>query len=151
WHLENPNAGTLTGAVLQTPMFAMSGAVVSKLTASYMSNTGVAQVTIVAYRKTGPQQDFFFNLPYLDNAGDQNKPLDFSTAVPGLDVFCDVDTTGSMGGEINNTQQAINTVITPGIRMAVMDSQFGAGSMQDFPLGSYGSQDCDEPFRLLQP
>jgi hypothetical protein len=151
WSVDNPAVGSISNSVLQTPMFATATAVVSKITASYMSFDGVAQVTVVAYRRSGPQQDFFFILPYQDPAGAQMKPLDFSTAVPGLDVFFNVDTTGSMGGEISAIESAINTTITPGIRAVVMDSDFGVGSMQDFPLDGYGEDGCDEPFRLLQP
>jgi hypothetical protein len=151
WNVENPAVGSLINSVLHTPAFATSSAVVSKIDASYMNFNAVAQVTVVAYRLTGPQKDFFFVLPYQDPAGNQTKPLDFSTAVPGLDVFFNMDTTGSMGGEISALESAINTVVTPGIRTQVMDSQFGVGSMQDFPLDGHGSPDCDQPFRLLQP
>jgi len=151
WNVENSAVGSLVNSVLHTPAFATSSAVVSKIDASYMNFAGIAQVTVVAYRRSGPQQDFFFVLPYQDPGGNQTKPLDFSTAVPGLDVFFNMDTTGSMGGEISALESAINTVVTPGIRMQVTDSQFGVGSMQDFPLDGHGTAGCDEPFRLLQP
>ena len=58
WTVANPAVGSITNSVLQTPMFATSDAVSSKLTASYMGVDGLAQVTLVAYRKTGAQQDF---------------------------------------------------------------------------------------------
>src|SRR5664279_1815452 len=151
WTVDNPAVGTIAGAVLHTPMFAMSTAVVSKVSASFTGFSGIAQVTVVAYRRSGPQQDFFFVLPYQDPFGDQTKPLDCSTAVPGLDVFFTMDTTGSMGGEISNLETSLNTVVTPGIRAQVADSQFGVGSLQDFPLDGHGSSGCDQPFRLLQP
>jgi hypothetical protein len=151
WTVDNPAVGAITGAVLHTPMFAMSTAVVSKVTATFTTFSGIAQVTVVAYRRSGPQQDFFFVLPYQDPSGDQTKPLDFSTAVPGLDVFFTMDTTGSMGGEISNLETSLNTVVTPGIRTQVADSQFGVGSLQDFPLDGHGEPGCDQPFRLLQP
>jgi len=151
WTVENPAVGTIASSVLHTPTFAMSTAVVSKIGATYSGFSGLAQVTVVAYRRSGPQQDFFFVLPYQDPSGDQTKPLDFSTAVPGLDVFFTMDTTGSMGGEISNLETAINTVVTPGIRTQVADSQFGVGSLQDFPNDGHGSPGCDQPFRLLQP
>jgi len=156
WDVENPAVGSLVNSVLHTPAFPTSTAVVSRINASYMSLHGVAQVTVVAYRRSGSQQDFFFVLPYQDPGGNQTKPLDFTTAIPGLDVFFNMDTTGSMGGEINALETAINTVITPGIHTLVSDSQFGVGSMQDFPLDNHGSPNCgtppsDQPFQLLQP
>jgi hypothetical protein len=157
WTIANPAVGSITNSVLQTPSFAASNAIASKLTASYMGIDGLAQVTVVAYRKTGTTQDFFFTLPYQDPAGLQDKPLDFATAIPSLDVFFLMDTTGSMNGEIQNLQSALNTVVTPGIKSAVADSQFGVGSLQDFPILPYGvASGCpggqgDQPFRLFQP
>lgn len=151
WNIENPAIGSLVNSVLHTPAFPTATAVVSKVTASYKDLNGLAQVTVVAYRRSGASQDFFFVLPYNDPGGNQTKPLDFSTAVPGLDVFFNMDTTGSMFGEISALETAINTVITPGIQMQVPDSQFGVGTLQDWPFDNHGSEGCDQPFRLLQP
>ena len=90
----------MAGATLQIPGFARSTAEVSLLGATYDGFTGNAQITVVAYRKTGAQQDFFFVLPYQDPTGQMSKPLDFATTIPALDVFFLMDTTGSMTGEI---------------------------------------------------
>jgi hypothetical protein len=156
WELMNPAAGTMVGATLFTPAFVSSAAVTSKLTATLDDLTGLAQVTIVAYRQSGPQQDFFFILPYQDPHGETTKPLEFSTEIPALDAFFLMDTTGSMGGEISNLQSGISSVVIPGIQASVPDSEFGVGAMEDFPLDPYGSSVCsstgaDQPFKLLQP
>ncbi|HEV7556914.1 MAG TPA: hypothetical protein VGO00_15715, partial [Kofleriaceae bacterium] len=151
WTVANPAVGSITNSVLQTPSFAASNAIASKLTASYMGIDGLAQVTVVAYRKTGTNQDFFFTLPYQDSAGPQDKPLDFATAIPSLDVFFLMDTTGSMGPEIKNLQAALNATVIPGIAAAVANSAFGVGALEDFPLGGYGTPGTDQPFILKQP
>ncbi len=161
WTVMNPNVGVMSGATLQIPAFTASTAQVSLLTASYGGVTGQAQITVVAYRKTGTQQDFFFILPYQDPNGPANKPLDFATTIPALDVFFLMDTTGSMYGEISNLQSALTGTVIPGIQSAVANSAFGVGALEDFPVDGYGSlhgSDCgrggdstpDQPFKLRQ-
>jgi len=161
WTVANPAVGAMSGSALQIPAFTTAGAEVSLITASYDGVDGHAQITVVAYRRTGPQQDFFFVLPYQDPAGTMSKPLDFSTDIPSLDVFFLMDTTGSMYGEITNLQSGLTGTIIPGIQAAVADSQFGVGAFEDFPISPYGSlhgSDCgrggesaaDQPFKLFQ-
>jgi hypothetical protein len=147
--------------VLAIPPFTAATAVTSTITATLNTTDGKGQITVVAYRKSGPQQDFFFVLPYQDPNGAANKPLEFSTAIPALDVFFLMDTTGSMAGEIANLQSALTGTIVPGIQNAVANSQFGVGALEDFPIAPYGSvsppTDCgrglnvpDQPLVLKQ-
>ena len=161
WTVMNPNVGAMAGATLNIPAFTASAAEVSLLTASLDGVTGQAQITIVAYRKTGPAQDFFFVLPYQDANGPMAKPLDFATNIPALDVFFLMDTTGSMYGEISNLQSALTGTVIPGIQSAVANSAFGVGALEDFPVDGYGSLQgsvCgrggdstpDQPFKLRQ-
>ncbi|MCX5742069.1 MAG: hypothetical protein NT062_06200 [Proteobacteria bacterium] len=160
WASTNPLAGTLTGPLLDIPGFAAATAQTTKINATFDGFIGEAQFTVVAYRKTGAQQDFFFILPYVDPAGDQKKPLEFATAIPALDVFFLMDTTGSMGGEIGNLKNALTGTVIPGIQAAVPNTQFGVGAFMDFPLDPYGnnpSSACsgarnspDQPFELEQ-
>lgn len=159
WQVMNPAVGSMNGATLDIPAFAQAGAQTSLLTASYNGINGLAQVTVVAYRQTGASQDFFFILPYTDPNGPVDKPLEFSTNVPSLDVFFDMDTTGSMSGEIKNLQSALNTTVVPQVKAAVADSQFGVGAMEDFPVGTFGwtagacpggDGTADQPFKLRQ-
>ena len=161
WMSSNPAVGTMTGATLSIPAFSASDAEVSRITATFQGVSGVAQITVVAYRKSGPTQDFFFILPYQDATGHKDKPLDFSTAIPALDVFFDMDTTGSMYGEISNLQSALTGTVVPGIQAAVANSQFGVGAQEDFPISPYGDtlgSDCgrngdnapDQPLKVRQ-
>lgn len=161
WAVVNPAVGAFNGATLEIPGFPAAGAEVSLVTASFGGITGQAQITVVAYRQTGTQTDFFFILPYEDPAGNVDKPLDFSTDVPALDAFFLMDTTGSMYGEITNLQNALTGTVIPGIQAAIPNAQFGAGAYEDFPLDPYGNlagADCgrgglptpDQPFHLFQ-
>ncbi|HET9991323.1 MAG TPA: hypothetical protein VFQ65_22485, partial [Kofleriaceae bacterium] len=103
WTVMNPAVGTFTSATLGIPGFTTATAVTSKLTASLGPIEALAQITVVAHRP----QDFFFILPYNDTNGAQNKPLNFATAIPALDVFFLMDVTGSMTGEISNLQNTL--------------------------------------------
>ncbi|HUJ62995.1 MAG TPA: hypothetical protein VLX92_31050 [Kofleriaceae bacterium] len=156
WNVMNPAVGTMTGSTLSIPAFTTANAVVSLITADYGGLTGQAQITVVAYRQSGTQQDFFFILPYNDAMGPVNKPLDFQTAVQALDVFFLMDTTGSMAGEIKNLQNALTGTVIPGIQAAVANTQFGVGALEDFPINPYGNVNCagdgtdDQPFKLRQ-
>nr|HEX4316127.1 hypothetical protein [Kofleriaceae bacterium] len=162
WTVANPAVGAMTGDTLAIPGFGSADAETSTITATLPASgsdammTGQGQLTVVAYRQSGAQQDFFFILPYEDGSGAQDKPLDFSTAIPALDVFFDMDTTGSMAGEIKNLQTSLNGTVIPGIQAAVSNAQFGVGAMEDFPISPYGDTNCptngvnDQPFKLMQ-
>lgn len=156
WTSTNASLGTMSGPTLSILPFSTATAVTSKIKADLNGITGVGQITVAAYRKTGAQQDFFFILPYTDPAGNAVKPLAFSTKIPSLDVFFVVDTTGSMGPEIANLQSSLNSTVIPGIQAAANDTQFGVGALEDFPVSPYGNSNCpsngvnDQPFKLLQ-
>jgi len=90
--------------------------------------------------------DFYFELPYRKPAKDDD--LIFKPAVSKLDVIFNMDTTGSMGGEVNNLKGRIRDYIYPQIRMRVGDSGFGVTYFEDFPVNGYGAAG-DLPYRLL--
>jgi hypothetical protein len=155
----NPAVGTLNGATLEIPAFPAVSVETSRIRATYEGFTSEAQITVVAYRKSGEAQDFFFVLPFEDAAGQQTKPLDFGTAVPALDLMMLMDTTGSMGPMIVNLQNALSNTIVPGIQGQVANSQFGVAAFDDFPIDPYGHQAggalgaCerhDQPLTLLR-
>lgn len=161
WNVADPSVGIFSGASLDLFPLDTVSAKTTRITAELEGVTGEAQLTVVAYRMTGEKTDFFFVLPHMDPAGDQEKPLDFKTDVQSLDVFFAMDTTGSMQGEIDNLQSAlINQVINP-ITQQIPDTQFGAGAYEDFPVDPYGAlhgSDCgkgggpapDQPLKLFQ-
>lgn len=146
WEVSNPALGSMNGATLEVPAFEQSVFASTILTATVDGQTGQAQVTVAAYRL---DQDFFFVLPFEDGAGEQAKPLTFSTGVKSMDVFVNMDTTASMDGAIANLQNAMATTIVPQIQALVPDTQFGAGAFQDFPIAPWGIA-SDQPFELSQ-
>ncbi len=80
------------------------------------------------------------------------RDLDFGTTVRVADVFFVTDTTGSMGGTIDNVTSTVatpDTGIVAQIARTVPDVTVGAGRFDDFPFGSFGSPGSDEPFKLL--
>jgi hypothetical protein len=150
WAVANPAVGTLTAGTLAIPAFPAVTAETSLITATWRAEyEGQAQITVVAYQRTGPQQDFFFVLPYQDPGGPESKPLDFSTAIPSMDVFFLMDSTASMGGVIGNLKSGLTGTVIPQVQAQVPDTQFGAGDFRDFPIDPFGSTG-DQPFVLRQ-
>ncbi|MEM9067469.1 MAG: MXAN_6577-like cysteine-rich protein [Myxococcota bacterium] len=98
--------------------------------------------------------EFFFILPTDDPSGEKAATLTFDTNIRRADVHINVDTTGSMNGEINNLQASLRSQVIPGIRDFIPDSAFGASEYEDFPIGPFGNPFCsgtsDRPFGLLQ-
>lgn len=157
WSHSNPALGLMNGQTLNIPGFADTFVASTVVTAEADGLSGDAQFTVAAYRQTGDQTDFFFVLPFNDAAGSQDKPLTFSTNVKTMDVFVNMDTTGSMTGPINNLQASLGNTVIPGIQATVPNTQFGVGAFEDFPISPFGSNPCnatgqpDQPFELLQP
>ncbi len=148
WTVTNESVGTMSGTTLEIPGFADPFFESTIITAVVGDEVGKAQVTVAAYDLLN---DFFFILPFEDGDGPQDKPLTFSTDVKAMDVFINMDVTGSMADEINNLRAALSGEIIPAIQAQVPDTEFGAGSFADFPLAPYGDPLTDQPFRLLQP
>ena len=101
--------------------------------------------------------EFFFILPLDDPSGEKAGTLTFDTNIRRADIHINVDTTGSMTGEIDNLQSSIRTEVIPGIRAFIPDSAFGVSAYEDFPLNPFGDAACmgnpsnpDQPFSLFQ-
>lgn len=101
-------------------------------------------------QSTLPAGDFYFELPFEDPAGPKTAVLSFTTDVKAMDVVINVDTTASMGGEIQNLRLSLSQTISD-IRAEVPDTSFGVSRFEDFPLAPYGDEAAgDQPFTLLQ-
>lgn len=76
---------------------------------------------------------FYFELPH----GDPEKTdiLTFSPTVKKADIFFNVDTTGSMGGEIGTLKSSLSNTIIPGVRTRISDSAFGVAWFNDPAYG----------------
>jgi hypothetical protein len=74
-------------------------------------------------------------------------PISVTVQIRTADVYFLMDTTGSMGGEIENLQDDLTRgTFTPGcsggiigaIRCAIPDAWFGVGRFDDYPVSPYG-------------
>ncbi|MCA9535467.1 MAG: VWA domain-containing protein [Myxococcales bacterium] len=102
---------------------------------------------------------FFHVLPPGASAVD---PLTFNVKLTEADVYILMDTTGSMGDEINNLKTSLTTgVFDPAcptltgvigaIRCTIPGTWFGVGRFDDYPVSPYGSSGWgDLPFTNLQ-
>ncbi|MEE9385661.1 MAG: hypothetical protein V3V08_19805 [Nannocystaceae bacterium] len=155
WTTSNASLGAMEDetATFSTPGFAQNTVGSTVLTASLDGAKGEAQLTVAAYKQSGVNPDFFFILPFEGTP--HAKELTFGTDVKSMDVFVNMDTTGSMGPPIANLQAALTTDIIPHAQSKIPDTQFGVGHFEDYPLGSYGAVDAsetgtDQPFFLSQ-
>jgi hypothetical protein len=156
--LDDTSLGSVSGGHFVSAVSATTRVAFTRITATLSRDgttlTGLANLTLVWLRQSGTATDFFFKLPYKD--GPQNQPLRFSTNVQSLDAFFAVDTTASMGPEIQQLTMSLENTIIPGVKAsAAKDAWFGVGAVEDFPYGghgqpnSYPGQPDDQPFILL--
>ena len=82
--------------------------------------------------------DFVFIVPYNGTATPAQDTLVFATDIRKADVFVLMDTTGSMGGEINNLKSDLSSVIIPNIATMITDVWFGVGRFDDYPVSPFG-------------
>gem|GEM_PF-466901 len=152
WSHTNADVGSFVGSNFAINPLSTARAVSTRVTAEYGGKKGAARLTVVSYRKTGLEQDFFFVLPYEDSHGEQQKPLEFGTEPRSMDVFFNMDATGSMGGAIGNLQSGLIGQIVNPIVAEHPGAQFGAGLYRDFPVSPFGvdrGENLDQPFELL--
>ena len=145
--LDNPAVGSLSGNTFTSAVNASTQISFTRVTATYnvdgQTFTGVANLTVVWLRTTGPATDFFFQLPYLGPA--QNQPLQFGTNIQSLDSFFAVDTTSSMTNSIVALRDSLQNTIIPGVKAAAAkDAWFGVGAVEDFPANNNGTPNCPQ-------
>lgn len=90
--------------------------------------------------------EFYFVLPYQDP--EKTDVLTFAPTVQKADIHFNVDTTGSMSGEIDNLKSGLSTIMTE-TKSRVADSAFGVSYFEDFPACEFGNSG-DQPWELLQ-
>lgn len=91
--------------------------------------------------------NFYFELPFL--GPEESDTLQFGTDINRGDVVFNMDTTGSMGGEIDNLRSSLRNTIIPQIASVLPDAAYGISRFDDFPFSSFGGRG-DVPFALLQ-
>jgi len=73
--------------------------------------------------------DFYFELPYGEP--EKTDVLVFMPTVKKADVFFNIDTTGSMDGELYNLKHSLSSTIIPETRAKISNSAFGISQFRD--------------------
>lgn len=76
-----------------------------------------------------PGVDFYFELPYEEP--EKTDTLLFTPSVQKADIFFNIDTTGSMDGELYNLKHTLSSTIIPQTRQRITDSAFGVSQFKD--------------------
>jgi hypothetical protein len=99
-----------------------------------------------------PQADgnFVFVVPYQKPPAPETATLDFATNIQRADVVFSMDTTGSMGGAVENLKAALSAQIVPELSAKIPDLGIAISNYEDVPVGSFGSFG-DLPFELGTP
>jgi hypothetical protein len=99
-----------------------------------------------------PQADgnFVFVVPYEMAPTPERATLDFATTISRADVVFSMDTTGSMGGALENLKAGLSAQIVPDLQIQIPDIAIGITNYEDVPTGSFGSPG-DLPFELGSP
>jgi len=97
--------------------------------------------------------NFFFIVDYQEDPVPPEDDIVFTTTIRMADIFILMDTTGSMGGEIDQLKTDLSTVVIPRIRGLIEDAWYGVGGFDDYPVDPYGEGPPaynDRVFYLLQ-
>jgi len=152
--LDDPSLGTFDGTTLTTSdaLPADRLGVSTMVKATTPDGSGLARLTIVKLRKTGPQRDFFFVVPYQQDPSPKNDVLEFGTNIKQVDVAFAMDTTGSMQGSINNLKTALSGTLLSDLQAAIPNVGLAIVDYRDYPVSPYGSKgSAGIPFLGIPP
>lgn len=148
---KNPALGAFTGAKF-TSVDLLPGnvrGVTTQIEAKAPNGAGVANLTLVQLRKTGPQRDFFFIVPYNEQPSPTSDVLTFQTKIQQVDIAFVMDTTASMGGSITNLKNALSGTLLTQLAAAIPSVGLAVVDHRDVPYGGYGSSG-DWPVKVRQ-
>jgi hypothetical protein len=153
--LANAAVGSFSGQTF-TSATSVPGAalgVTTQVRASDGTSGGLANLTVVALRKSGVDRDFYFVEPYKQNPTPANDELKFGTSIQSVDVAVLLDTTGSMEGSIKNVQSNLTSTVLPGLKTAIPDVGVAIVDHRDYPyqdnINDYGGT-ADYPAKVWQ-
>ncbi len=99
---------------------------------------GVSDLAEVSYgsdptdqQSTIPPEDFYVVLPYAPG-DEEERHLDFSTAIQKADILFLLDLSGSMSGEMTNIKNNLTATIIPGITAAIPNAAIGLATFDDW-------------------
>jgi hypothetical protein len=89
-------------------------------------------------------------MPYLEDPIPLKRVVPLKTNLNQGDVAFVVDTTATMGGEIQNLKLGLNGIVQQ-LHNAIPDVAVGIAGHDDFPSGNYGALGVDQPFYVAGP
>lgn len=137
WTLKDGSLGTFAGATF-TSVGALPAGTLGKsttVTADTTAGQALGTLTVVQLRKTGPQRDFFFVVPFGADPDPKSDVLKFSTNIKQADVAFVMDTTGSMTTSINNLKSALNGTLMTQLQAAIPNVGLAVVDHKDFNSG----------------
>jgi hypothetical protein len=84
------------------------------------------------------------------DGGPIELPLSTQAELRRADVAFLIDTTASMGDEIDRIREQLRDRLAPGIEAEIPDAQFAVATFADFPVDPFGAPE-DNPFELRLP
>lgn len=132
--MKDGSLGTFTGSTFKSIAALPAGVMGKSTTVSATTGEGSAlgTLTVVQLRKTGPQRDFFFVVPFGEDPDPKSDVLKFSTNIKQADVVFSMDTTGSMSGSINNLKSALQGSLLAQLQAAIPNVGLGVVDFKDF-------------------
>jgi hypothetical protein len=136
--LKDASLGTFNGATF-TSIASLPAGTLGKSTfvlAHSKDGQALGTLTVVSLRKTGPQRDFFFVVPFNEDPSPQSDVLAFTTNIKQVDVAFVMDTTGSMSGSINNLKSALQGSLLSQLQAAIPNVGLAVVDHRDFSDGA---------------
>jgi len=132
--LKDASLGSLSGATFTSVASLPAGTLGKSTTVEADTSAGKAlgTLTVVQLRKTGPQRDFFFVVPFNEDPDPKSDVLKFSTNIKQADVVFSMDTTGSMQGSINNLKTALQGSLLAQLQAAIPNVGLAIVDFKDF-------------------
>ncbi len=106
--------------------------------ANASGKSGSTNLTLVQLRKSGPQKDFFFTVPYMADPDPKNDVLQFGTKIKQVDVAFNMDTTASMRVPIDNLKGALSGTLLPNLQASIPNVGMAIVDHRDYPLSACG-------------
>jgi hypothetical protein len=132
--LKDPSLGSFAGSTF-TSVGSLPAGTLGKstiVTADSSAGQALGTLTVVQLRKTGPQRDFFFVVPFNEDPSPKSDVLEFSTNIKQADVAFVMDTTGSMSGSINNLKSALAGTLLSQLQAAIPNVGLAVVDYKDF-------------------
>lgn len=98
---------------------------------------------ITADPPVGPDE-LYVILPYEGGPVSKDIPPDIGIGIRSADIYFLVDTSSTMGGEIDDLRTSLSATIIPEIQLIIDDAFFGVGEFNDYQMTGAG------PYRHLE-